>query len=303
MSSLNSVAVDITIAWDLILNLNEILDYLPTLDKIELSQLSKLFRLKLKPKLFRIVKFGQKPSDLTTIDKICINEGISKDSINEHFIDKLPDISSHILELSLYRFFNVYKFFEISLTFANLQQIRMFKICLPLQIFRKSLQNLKKLRLLSLDQITLVQFTNDDIIGPLLNFPGEFNSLSLSDCYLIKSKLVEDPLKASYNYGRQVISKDYLHLMDHQFPSLKSYTILGYKHSIAPMLSNFLAKHPHINKLKISSNLLSQQILTLISTHRSLYDLTFEDFGIDLNLEIPQFSNIKKFNYITYQSV
>jgi hypothetical protein len=302
MSSLNSVAHDIIIDWDLILNLSEILDYLPTLDKIELSQLSKLFRLKLKPKLFRIIKFGQKPSDLVTIDKICSNDEMNQACINEHFIDGFPAISAQILELNLYRFFNVYKFLQISQTFINLQQIRMFKICLPLEIFRNSLQNLKKLRLLSLDQVTLVQFINDNIIGPLLNLPGEFNSLSLSDCYLIKSKLVEDPLKTSYNYGRQVISKDYLHLMDHQFPNLKSYAILGYKHSISPILSSFLAKHPDISKLKISSNLLNQQILTLISTHRSVYDLTFEDFGIDLNLEIPQFSNVKKFNYITYQS-
>jgi hypothetical protein len=291
------------IDWCFVLNLKEFSSYLSLSDAVEISQLNKLCRQKQKPKLFNILKYGLRNEDLTKFNRDLVKGKLDLESIVNEFINEEPkDISQYFVELAIHNYFNIYKLLPIADIFNNLNSISIFNIFIPLKVVVTSCERLKLLKVLKLEKVTLVQFQTDLNTGPLLKLPSEFNSLVLSDCYLIKSELTEDPLRLAYNYDNEAISKNQLYMLDQKFPKLESFTIIGSKSTVTPALIDFLSDHPLITNLKLSSNLLTQNALNFISEIPNITSLNIEDRGIDPSLIIPTFPHIQNFKLYFHSS-
>ncbi|KXN66759.1 hypothetical protein CONCODRAFT_168100 [Conidiobolus coronatus NRRL 28638] len=291
------------IDWCFVLNLKEFNSYLSLTDAIEISQLNNLCRQKQKPKLFSILKYGLKNEDLTIFNRELVKGKLNFENIVKDFINEAPKtISQYFVELAIHNYFNIYKLVPIVDIFNNLNSISIFNIFIPLKVIVASCERLRFLKALKLEKVTLVQFQTDLNTGPLLKLPSEFSCLVLSDCYLIKSELTEDPLKLAYNYDNEAISKNQLYMLDQNFSNLESYTVIGSKSTVTPALIDFLDRHPLITNLTLSSNLLTQNALNFISELPSIKNLNIEDRGIDPSLIIPIFPHIRNFKLYFHSS-
>jgi hypothetical protein len=162
------------INWEIIFinNIDQLNAFLNTNYFAELSQLSKIIRLKFKPKLFskiivndniyenisgKISKSNKIYSNFDVlINKLPINEYI--EIFNRCFNSFIPYINS----IDLKTHSNHYQLLEVSNLATNLTSLSIYNTLISLAVFNKALNTLKCLERLRVDSVNFIIYNNEN---------------------------------------------------------------------------------------------------------------------------------------------
>ncbi|KXN69843.1 hypothetical protein CONCODRAFT_165439 [Conidiobolus coronatus NRRL 28638] len=298
--SIVEVPKDDLIDWNFILCLKSVTRYLLIPEKVELSQSNQFLRLILKPILFKSV------DSCNYIQLMCLSGKRSKFS-GQNIIDyevgkfekKFNIIKDYVMELNLDIGFNTYLLLPIAISCPHLTKLDINSLTIPLTTFKIVLSGLKYLEVLSLIDLTLIEWANSDV-GDNIDLPYNIKKLATIKCRISLSSISEDPLQLGFNYTISPARTSYVHFLTKKLHKLEEFTFGGYESKYIFKLNRFLSRHPTIRSLSISIDLIDQPLLNLLSGSHELEELTLigtVQFPIRINtLEFPTFYHLKQFS-------
>ncbi|KXN65492.1 hypothetical protein CONCODRAFT_80759, partial [Conidiobolus coronatus NRRL 28638] len=286
--------------WENIIILPDFINSLPMETLRSVSLIAKLIRYKYKSSLFECIRFnGDKFENYFNNNQDseknllygyfefdrCLDRGIEDEfdlkpykelelePALKMFESQLNDIRLYAKTVVISDACNAgYYLFPTLTSFQNLKTLRLINCTLPLIELSNLSKTLDNLETLELTISTLLRNTKQKVKLNSLKFGAKVKSISVIDCQLASSKLLQDPQEFLFNTKSNSNIQDFV-LPAVAVPSLKyySYRTIGRSDKLT---NKFLAKNPQLEYLSFESSFLDQSKLDHIKSTEKLRKLS-----------------------------
>ncbi|KXN70683.1 hypothetical protein CONCODRAFT_70479 [Conidiobolus coronatus NRRL 28638] len=290
------------IKWDLVfINNNiEFFTYLSTSDFKEVSLISKLLRLKYKPKLFERILIS------SNIDK-CIIEEYAKLNIFNSFprikIEKLPVVGyityfsicmqrfqPYVKSVRFGLFASHCQTLEVSILFPQLSSLFITNFTIELSIFQKVLNNLQSLKRLSISLMDFLHVNTDLSNLKPIKLPNTLKYIDWQNCKVSLCTLNEGPQTMYYSCVRTGLYRNMFRFEPENFPNLKYFSC--HLISESPINIEIFKLNPQLTHLKLKIEEFNQDTSLMLNLVHSIkkMELTIDNLNFNLtmiNLNLP----------------
>jgi hypothetical protein len=287
------------IKWDIIfINNNEFNYYLKKSDYIELCKLSKLVRLKLRPRLFESVIIGK------NIEKVLNEEYEDSEKSHSYPVNKALDLSfteyiklfniciekfcPYIKYIKLGKHSNHYQLLEISKTFSQLSKLSISNTKIGLISFQKALGGLKFLESFSIHGVSFLHYNGDPESVKSIILPNTLKYLDWQSCNVLHTVVEEDPQSASFDYFGTESAHSMIQFQPDYFSRLKLYS--SYLLDEYPFNIDILRLNPQLRYLKLWIGEFNETNASVINLIHNVKNLELYVDRLIFNLKMINFS-------------
>jgi hypothetical protein len=286
------------INWELIfINNGEFNAYLNTADFIELSKLSKLMRIKLRPKVFENICFTDIFSEFLCQELAQYNintKHYNSDSYyfpvakyKSSFIKCLQSFAPYTMSVKFKLYSNHYQLLEVSRVFRQLTILSISGIVVSLAAFSNALFNLQSLESLSIERNKFIQYIPEWGSSTSVILPNNLNHISWQRCKVYLCNLEEDPQLMKYNYHNTLSEHVDFQFQIDTFPKLRKFSCF-----LLPIIFNtdFLLNHPKLSSFSFTIDKLDEASTTIFHKIQNIGSLELNVISMDMNLNLETFS-------------
>jgi hypothetical protein len=295
------------VKWELVfINNDEFKFYLNRYDFIQLSKLSKITRLKLKPKVFEkihiskmyqkfVIEETNKFHEILDWNKENISDLPIRDYIKS-FNFRIHKIKPYIKSISI-SLSNHYHLSEISSLFSQLTSLYIYDTKISLTAFIEALNSLKILENLKIITVNFIQYRNETYPIIPIKLPNTLKFIHWTNNTVSLCDLEEEPTTINFSYGRTLSGRIKFLFQINNYPNLKKFSS-----TLLPTLFNskILLKNPNLYCLDLKINVLSQAEISMIQLARNIkkIQLSIDCLSFNLssiNLSFPYLNSIDFF--------